>query len=181
MSTPLLSSNTAQTLGAAAASMTNDARFSFLQRFREQRLSNLRPLGDFFDKNRISFTSSFHTISQRWNYNLQYFSANYLLIILALGIYAIITSWWLVFTILFVFGGFYMISRLDGPLTVGGTALSPSTLYTSYAAISLFLLIFSGATGVIFWIIGAAALVILGHAAILEPGIEGDFSADGQV
>lgn len=66
MSTPLLSSNTAQTLGAAAASMTNDARFSFLQRFREQRLSNLRPLGDFFDKNRISFTSSFHTISQRW-------------------------------------------------------------------------------------------------------------------
>ncbi|GAA5807171.1 hypothetical protein MFLAVUS_000525 [Mucor flavus] len=181
MSTPLLSSNTAQTLGAAAASMTSDARFSFLQRFREQRLSNLRPLGDFFDKNRISFTSSFHTISQRWNYNLQYFSANYLLIILALGIYAIITSWWLVFTILFVFGGFYMISRLDGPLTIAGTALSPSTLYTSYAAVSLFLLIFSGATGAIFWIIGAAALVILGHAAILEPGLEGDFSADGQV
>lgn len=66
MSTPLLSSNTAQTLGAAAASMTSDARFSFLQKFREQRLANLRPLGDFFDKNRISFTTSFHTISQRW-------------------------------------------------------------------------------------------------------------------
>lgn len=65
-----------------------------------------------------------------------------------------ITSWWLVFTILFVFGGFYMISRLDGPLTIAGTALSPSTLYTSYAAVSLFLLIFSGATGAIFWIIG---------------------------
>ncbi|KAG2202330.1 hypothetical protein INT46_010334 [Mucor plumbeus] len=181
MSTPLLSSNTAQTLGAAATSMASDARFSFLQKFREQRLANIRPLGDFFDKNRISFTTNFHTISQRWNYNLQYFSANYLVIILLLGIYAIITSWWLVFTIAFLFGGFFLISRLDGPLTIGGAALSPSTLYASYAGISLLLLLFSGATGAIFWIIGAAAIIILGHAAILEPGLEGDFSADGQV
>ncbi|KAG1076256.1 hypothetical protein G6F42_025536 [Rhizopus arrhizus] len=88
MSTPLLSSNTAQTLGAAASNMASEARFSFLQRFREQRLANIRPLGDFFDKNRISFTTNFHTISQRWNYNLQYFSANYLVIILLLGVYA---------------------------------------------------------------------------------------------
>ncbi|KAI9487351.1 MAG: PRA1 family protein-domain-containing protein [Benjaminiella poitrasii] len=181
MSTPLLPSDTAQTLGAAATNIANEARFSFLRKFREQRLSNIRPFGDFFDKNRISFTTSFHTISQRWNYNLQYFSANYLLIILALSIYAIITSWWLLFTIAFVFGGFYLISRLDGPLTIGGTALSPSTLYASYAGISLILLLFSGATGAIFWIIGAAAIIILGHAAILEPGLEGEFSADGQV
>jgi hypothetical protein len=111
------------------------------------------------------------------------------------------TSWWLVFTIAFLFGGFYLISRLDGPLTIGGAALSPSSLYASYAGISLILLLFSGATGAIFWIIGmltitysfspsihfffdcvgAAAIIILGHAAILEPGLEGDFSADGQV
>lgn len=64
------------------------------------------------------------------------------------------TSWWLVFTIAFLFGGFYLISRLDGPLTIGGAALSPSSLYASYAGISLILLLFSGATGAIFWIIG---------------------------
>jgi hypothetical protein len=66
MSTPLLSSETAQSIGNAAANMASDSRFSFLQRFREERLTNLRPLGDFFDKNRISFTTSFHTVSQRW-------------------------------------------------------------------------------------------------------------------
>ncbi|KAI8993695.1 PRA1 family protein-domain-containing protein [Pilobolus umbonatus] len=181
MTTPLLSSNTAQTLGAAAASLTNDARFSFIRKFREERLTNLRPLGDFFDKNRLSFTTNFHAITQRWNYNLQYFSANYLLIVLALSIYAVITNWWLVFTVLFIFGGFYIISRLDGPITIAGNVLSPSTLYSSYGVISFVLLLFSGATGVIFWIIGAAALIILGHAAILEPGIEGDFSVDAQV
>lgn len=68
--------------------------------------------------------------------------------------YCSITSWWLVFTIAFLFGGFFLISRLDGPLTIGGAALSPSTLYASYAGISLLLLLFSGATGAIFWIIG---------------------------
>jgi hypothetical protein len=65
-----------------------------------------------------------------------------------------ITSWWLVFTIAFLFGGFYLISRLDGPLMIGGNALSPSQLYAFYAGVSFFLLLFSGATGAIFWIIG---------------------------
>ncbi|KAI9273561.1 PRA1 family protein-domain-containing protein [Sporodiniella umbellata] len=181
MSAPLLSHDTINTIGSAAANLGSDERLSFLQKFRTERLSNLRPLSDFFDRNRFSFTTSFHTISQRWNYNLQYFSANYFLIILVLGIYAVITSWWLIFTILFLCGGFYMISRLQGPLTIGGTALSPSTLYGLYCGISLILVLFSGATGVLFWIIGSAALVILGHAAFLEPGIEDDFAADGQV
>ncbi|KAG0170350.1 hypothetical protein DFQ28_010775 [Apophysomyces sp. BC1034] len=159
MTEPLLSRNTAQQLGSAANAISNDPRFSFFHKLREERLSNLRSLGDFFDKDRIKFTTSFHTISQRWN----------------------ITNWFLLFSVMFIVGGFYLISRLDGPLTIGGTALSPSSLYASYAAASIILLLFSGATGVIFWIIGAAALIVLGHAALLEPGLEGDFGADGQV
>jgi hypothetical protein len=73
MSKPLLSHNSigisseaASTAAAAATSIAEEARRSFLQKFREERLSNLRPLSDFFDKNRINFTTSFHTISQRW-------------------------------------------------------------------------------------------------------------------
>lgn len=31
------------------------------------------------------------------------------------------------------------------------------------------------------YITGAGAIIILGHAALLEPGIEGEFAADGQV
>ncbi|KAI8337798.1 PRA1 family protein-domain-containing protein [Blakeslea trispora] len=176
MSSPLLSTNTAEAIGNVAS----DAGRSFFQRFREQRLSNIRPVGDFFDKNRISFTANFSTITKRWNYNLQYFSANYLLIVLLLSIYAIITSWWLVFTIAFVFGGFYVISRLNGPLEIAGQSISASTLYAGYIISAIVLLLFSGATGAIFWIIGAAAVIILGHAALLEEGLEGDF-ADEQV
>ena len=32
-----------------------------------------------------------------------------------------------------------------------------------------------------FVILGAAAIVILGHAALLEPGLENEFGADSQV
>ena len=60
----------------------------------------------------------------------------------------------LLFTIAFIFGGFYVISRLNGPLTLGGTSISPSSLYAGYAGASLILLLFSGATGAVFWIIG---------------------------
>ncbi|KAI7872489.1 PRA1 family protein-domain-containing protein [Spinellus fusiger] len=181
MSSQTFLSEAAQSqLGAAATAIGNDPRLSFLGKLREGRLANLRPLGDFFDKDRISFNTSFQTISQRWNYNLQYFSANYFLIILVLGIYAVITNWLLLFTIVFIFGGFFLISRANGSLTIAGNTFSTSSLYTGYAVVSFLLLLFSGATGAIFWIIGAAALIILGHAALLEPSIEGDF-ADGQV
>ncbi|KAI8099246.1 PRA1 family protein-domain-containing protein [Halteromyces radiatus] len=184
MSKPLLSTQTAQQLGesiSAIGNADNDERFSFLRKFREDRLSNVRPVTDFFDKNRINFTSSFPTITKRWNYNLNYFSANYMLIMVALSIYAIITNWWLLFTVAFIIGGFYLISRISGPgLEIGGNTIPSSTLYATYAGGSFLLLLFSGATGAVFWVLGAGALLILGHAAIIEPGIEGDF-ADEQV
>lgn len=65
-----------------------------------------------------------------------------------------VTNWWLLFTIAFIFGGFYLISRQDGPITLGGNSISPSSLYAAYCGASLVLLLFSGATGTIFWIIG---------------------------
>lgn len=99
-----------------------------------------------------------------------------------------------------------MISKLGsdgGPINIAGVmTLSPTSLYAAYACGSLVLLLFSGATGAIFWIIGkiivilririfffkkkivlnlgASTLLILGHAAVLEPGVEEGF-ADDQV
>lgn len=35
-------------------------------KFKQEKLSNLRPLSEFFDKNRFNMTSSFQIIVQRW-------------------------------------------------------------------------------------------------------------------
>ncbi|CAO3648545.1 unnamed protein product [Cunninghamella blakesleeana] len=168
-------------LSALGSSLDDEnGRFGFFKKLKNDKLSNLRSLGNFFDKNRIQFTSSFPTITRRWNHNLSYFSGNYLLIIIALSIYAIITNWWLLFTVAFLVGGFYLITRYEGPFEILGTTVNTSSLYTCYVAGSLLLLLFSGATGAVFWVIGAGALLILTHAAIIEPSIETEF-ADGQV
>jgi hypothetical protein len=69
MSKPLLASQTAQQIGesiSAIGNADNDERFSFLRKLKEDRFSNVRPISDFFDKNRIKFTSSFPEISNRW-------------------------------------------------------------------------------------------------------------------
>ncbi|ORX44410.1 hypothetical protein DM01DRAFT_1312417 [Hesseltinella vesiculosa] len=161
--------------------MNSDSRFSFLRKLKEDRFSNLRPLSDFFDKNRICFSSSLPTITKRWNYNLSYFSANYIIILLLLSVYAIITNWWLLFTVAFLVGGFYLISRIDGPSAdFAGKSIPVSTLYGCYIGGSFILLLFSGATGAVFWVLGAGAMLILGHAAVIEPDVAGDF-ADQQV
>jgi hypothetical protein len=70
MSTPLLSSQTAQQLGSINAIGVEgiEERFSFFRKLKEDRLSNLRSVKDFFDANRIKFTSSFPEITKRWKY-----------------------------------------------------------------------------------------------------------------
>jgi hypothetical protein len=50
----------------AEENSTEYSRFSFLHRLRHDRLSNIRPLNEFFDKNRFNYTTSFQLISQRW-------------------------------------------------------------------------------------------------------------------
>jgi hypothetical protein len=69
MSAPLLANDSQSPYveaDAAASPPAYESRFAFLHRIREQRLANLRPLGEFFDRHRLSFTSSFSEINKRW-------------------------------------------------------------------------------------------------------------------
>lgn len=43
-----------------------ESRFAFLYNFKQERLSNIRPASDFFDRNRFKYTTSFQLISERW-------------------------------------------------------------------------------------------------------------------
>jgi hypothetical protein len=52
------------------------------------------------------------------------------------------------------------LSNQQGPINIAGFALSSSSLYVTYAIGCVVLLLFSGATGAIFWIIGTLVLQI---------------------
>jgi hypothetical protein len=48
------------------SSFNNNGRFAFLYKLKQDKLANIRPLGEFFDKNRFNYTASFQLVSQRW-------------------------------------------------------------------------------------------------------------------
>ncbi|KAL1920600.1 uncharacterized protein VTP21DRAFT_977 [Calcarisporiella thermophila] len=151
---------------------------SVVQRIRDEHFVNLRPMGEMFDKNRISKPNNFQEVTQRWNANLPYFKANYLLLVLGLIIYVIITNLWLLFTLIFLLLGFAFVSTrpANEPIMLGTYPVTHKQLYAGLVGLGIPLLWISGAGSAAFWLIGASGVIVLGHAALLEPGVEGEFT-----
>ncbi|KAF9879679.1 hypothetical protein CkaCkLH20_02490 [Colletotrichum karsti] len=146
------------------------------------RFANLRPVGEFFDVKRISKPANFGEVQSRWNYNLSYFSSNYTVVFLMLSIYALLTNWLLLFDIIFVVAGMFLIGRLDGrDLEIGNFRATTSQLWTGLLVISIPLGLFASPFSTLLWLIGASGVVILGHAAFMDKPIDEAFSGEARV
>lgn len=64
-------------------------------------------------------------------------------------------------------------------MDVGGHVVTQKTLYTVLFVVGIPLLWFSDPLNTIFWLVGASGLLILGHACLMEPGIESDYAQVG--
>ncbi|KAJ7680567.1 prenylated rab acceptor PRA1 [Mycena polygramma] len=154
-----------------------------LRSFREARLSAFRSPVEFFDIQRISRPADMNTATSRISYNTRYFSGNYGIIVLILGIYALLSNQWLFFTLIFLVGGFALINKFASePRQLGDWEINQKNLYITLFCIGIPLLIFSGPFGTLFWLVGASGIIILGHAIMIEPGVESEYAAvEGQV
>ncbi|KAF8839471.1 prenylated rab acceptor PRA1 [Paxillus ammoniavirescens] len=148
-----------------------------LKSIRETRLSALRSPTEFFDFHRISRPADTSQAVSRITYNTRYFSGNYTLIVLVLAVYAIITSPLLLFSIAFLVGGFAAINKFaPDPLQVGDHVVTQKSLYTGLFVIGLPLLWLSSPIMTFFWLVGASSCLILGHACLIEPGVESEYA-----
>ncbi|KIK91351.1 hypothetical protein PAXRUDRAFT_830912 [Paxillus rubicundulus Ve08.2h10] len=148
-----------------------------LKSFRETRLSALRSPTEFFDFHRISRPADTSQAVSRITYNTRYFSGNYTLIVLVLAIYAILTSPLLLFSIVFLVAGFAAINRFaPDPLQVGDHVVTQKSLYTGLFVVGLPLLWLSSPIMTFFWLVGASSCLILGHACLIEPGVESEYA-----
>jgi hypothetical protein len=144
-----------------------------------QRFSNLRPLSEFFDIKRFSKPANFAETQSRVNYNLGHFSSNYYVVFLMLCIYSLITNMLLLFDIIFVFGGTWLISKLDGrDLEIGTQRFTTSQLYTGMYIIAIPVAIYASTFATALWLIGASGVTILGHAAFMDKPIDEAFSGE---
>ncbi|KAH8737614.1 prenylated rab acceptor 1 [Ilyonectria robusta] len=143
------------------------------------RFSNLRPVSEFFDFKRVSKPANFAEAQSRVNYNLSHFSSNYAVVFVMLSIYALLTNWLLMFDIIFVVAGLFIIGRLEGrDLEIGTFRATTSQLYTGIIVISVPLGLIASPFSTLLWLIGASGVTILGHAALMDKPIDEAFSGE---
>jgi hypothetical protein len=143
------------------------------------RFANLRPVNEFFDFKRLSKPEDFGVMQSRVNYNLGHFSSNYAVVFVMLCIYALLTNPALLFTIVFVTVGMWVIGKLDGrDLEVGPHRFTTSQLYTGLYVIAIPVGLYSSPWRTVLWLIGASGVLIIGHAAMMDKPIDEAFSGE---
>jgi PRA1 family protein 1 len=132
------------TLSRASESVpvTSLASINFAnQHTQETRLSTLRPVTEFFDIHRISRPADANQAISRITYNTRHFSGmsslhdrvvinrtqsypgNYLIIIGALAVYALLTNQTLLIALVFLIGGFTAINRFGEKYSNGSWSI----------------------------------------------------------
>ncbi|KAF9181072.1 hypothetical protein BGZ51_005676 [Haplosporangium sp. Z 767] len=150
----------------------------YIKKFRKEHLSSLRPFSEFFDTNRFSKPDGLACVTSRFNYNLSHFRGNYTVVFLGITAYSLITNAMLMFSVGFVVGGSHLISKVPpGGVVIGTNTYNARQLQTGLVCAAVPLFFFSSTIGTIFWIVGASAVSILGHAAFMQEGVDDDFAS----
>jgi len=149
----------------------------FAKSFRETRLSTLRPATEFFNHRQISRPADMNQATERISYNTRHFAGNYIIVVIILAIYAVLTNLWLLFAIAFLFGGFTAINKFaPEPTQVGDYVITQKGLYITLFCIGLPALWIAAPISTFFWLVGASLFLILFHAALIEPGVESEYA-----
>ncbi|KAI1865558.1 uncharacterized protein JN550_008315 [Neoarthrinium moseri] len=145
------------------------------------RFSNLRPVGEFLDFKRLSKPANFSEMQSRVNYNLGQFSSNYVLVFFVLSIYALVTSPLLLFDIVLLVAGLWLLGRLNGQdLVIGTFRATSSQLYTGLFVTVAILGLIAPTFSTVLWLLGASGVVIIGHAALMDKPIDEAFSGEAR-
>lgn len=143
------------------------------------RFANLKPISEFLDLRRLSKPANFGEVQSRVNYNLGYFSSNYVAVTCMLAIYGLLNNLTLLFDLIFLGLGLFGIKILNGrDLELGFTRLTTSQLYTTLLIITVPLFIFSSPISTGLWLVGATGVTILGHASFMDKPIDTAFSEE---
>lgn len=148
-----------------------------IRSMRQERLSSLRPLGEFFDHQRISRPQDTNEAFQRITYNTRHFSGNYAVVVVLLTVYGMINDMLLLFALIFLVAGFWAINRFaPEPMQVGEHVITQKSLYTGLFVVGGLMLWFASPFGFVFWLVGSSAFLILGHAAFIEPPVSSEYT-----
>lgn len=162
------------------------SRLNFQSRFegvRSQSLStrfaNLKPVSEFLDFKRLSKPANFGEVQSRVNWNLSYFQSNYFAIAIMLAVYSLLTNLKLLFDMIFMGAGLFLIRKLNGQdLELGFARLTTSQLYTGLFVIGIPVFFWASPLTTALWLVGAIGVTVLGHASFMDKPIDTAFSEE---
>ena len=81
----------------------------------------------------------------------------------------------LLISLTLLLAGYMAISQLaapQAPITIGSHQITTRQMYTTLGVIGFPMLWLAAPLSTVFWLVGASAIVVGGHAALMEPGLE---------
>ncbi|KAI8612408.1 prenylated rab acceptor PRA1 [Chytriomyces sp. MP71] len=147
-----------------------------------QRFQTLKPWSEFLDRTRFSVPKSYNEFMVRARLNWNHFNANYLLIALITIAWSLISNLLLLFDVLFIAVGSRYVSTIspNQPEHLFGNQSFPLITQTqgwlALALVGAILLYLTAAGSTIFWIVFWTALIVFGHAGMMEAPLEADFA-----
>ncbi|CAF0925320.1 unnamed protein product [Didymodactylos carnosus] len=146
-------------------SLSNIQKLNVQELYAKQRQS-MKPWLEFFNANQFKPPSNVRAGARRVLANIEYFQTNYFVVFIILSIYCVITTPTLLFVLLAMAAGFYLVDlkNRERQLSVLGRQIPVAQQYLAVACLCIPLLIMVGAGSAIFWILGASVFVIILHA-----------------
>jgi len=133
---------------------------------------SIRPWNSFIDQEKFSKPQTPAQISERLQKNVKFFQSNYLVVVLVLAGYCLITSPMLIIALAAFFGVQFVLGGAQGAQyqqKLFGKELNNTQQSIISGCVSVPLLILAGATSAIFWVFGASVVLVGGHGAFRLP------------
>jgi hypothetical protein len=132
-----------------------------------RRKANVRPFGVFFNTSNFQVPPSAGRLTKRLYKNVEYFQSNYVLVFFVLVLYCLITSPLLIIVIAATGGACYIagLKNAERKLSIAGHEVSLAQQYGLISLCSVPFFLFAGATGLLFWVLGASLVLCTAHAA----------------
>jgi hypothetical protein len=136
---------------------------------------SIRPWNSFIDQEKFSKPQTPAQISERLQKNVKFFQSNYLVVVLVLAGYCLITSPMLIIALAAFFGVQFVLGGSQGAQyqqKLFGKELTSAQQSIISGCVSVPLFILAGATSAIFWVFGASVVLVGGHGAFRLPEVD---------
>eukprot|EP00056_Hartaetosiga_gracilis_P022584 m.31686 g.31686 ORF g.31686 m.31686 type:complete len:197 (-) comp9720_c0_seq1:182-772(-) len=131
-----------------------------------QQYNQVVPIKEFLHK--PAPPANFSEATKRVFHNTSKFKANYVILSVALGAYALLSNPMLLISLLLIYAGILFADSREekGDLVLFGKSYSPRDLKYGTIIAAVPLLYLAGATSALFWLIGASLFAVLAHASL---------------